>query len=143
MKTKNMMSKVFKVIALVTMTLGLANCSKDNGNSTVTTSGYQMINNLCYQNINGALTQVNTSLCSNVNGSYQMINNLCYQVVNGQYIQQANTQMCMYNNYNNGYTTQVCNGPHTDGSQWVNCGTQFNCSGYTLYNQSGQIVRCQ
>lgn len=146
MKTINMVSKFFKAIALLTMTLGLANCAKNNGSNTTTTVGaYQLINNVCYQNTNGTLVQVAPNLCTTA-GQYQMINNTCYQLVNGQYVPQANTSLCTMNNYGyntGGYSTQVCNGSFTDGYQWVNCGTQFNCSGYTLYNQQGQIVRCQ
>lgn len=154
MRTKNMISKILKACALISMTLMLANCAKDKGNNTVataTTGTYQMINNVCYQNINGTLQQVaNTSLCTTTGaGSYQMINNTCYQLVNGQYVPQVDTNLCMMNGYNNngfntgGIVTQVCNGQYTDGMQWVSCGTQFNCSGYTLYNQQGAIVRCQ
>lgn len=176
MKTNNMISKVFKMVALLSMTLLLANCSKNNGSSSTTVGTYQMMNGICYQNVNGQLIQQsNTNLCYN-NGAngYQMMNGICYQNVNGQLIQQSNTNLCYNNggtgsyqlingqcyqningqltvapNYsycngnNGGYNTQVCNGPYTDGYQWVQCGTQFNCSGYTLYNQSYQIVRCQ
>lgn len=148
MKTGNMISKILKVLGLISMSLMLANCAKDKGNNnavTTTVGTYQMINNLCYQNVNGTLQQVaNTSLCTTGAGSYQMINNMCYQLINGQYVPQANTALCTNNGFNTGgIVAQVCSGPHTDGMQWVTCGTQFNCAGYTLYNQSGQIVRCQ
>ncbi|KYG62736.1 hypothetical protein AZI87_15755 [Bdellovibrio bacteriovorus] len=173
MKTNNIFSKIFKALALVSLSVFLVNCSKDNKSSTTNTgyvmqngicyqnvngqliqqantslcynsgNGYVMQNGLCYQNINGQLIQqANTSLCYTNTGSYVYQNGMCYQYVNGQYIQQANTSLC--SGYNTGgYTTQVCNGYHTDGYQWVNCGVQFNCSGYTLMNQSGQITRCQ
>lgn len=150
MKTRNVISKILKVVGLISMSLMLVNCAKDKGNNnaappTTTVGTYQMINNLCYQNVNGTLQQVaNTSLCTaNGAGSYQMINNICYQLVNGQYVPQANAALCTNSGNNGGVMTQVCSGPHTDGVQWVTCGTQFNCAGYTLYNQSGQVVRCQ
>lgn len=156
MKTFNKISKVLKLVGLVTMTLMLANCAKDKNNNTVqTVGGYQLINNTCYQTINGTRQVVNQALCNGV-GSYIMQGNICYMVVNGQYIQQPNTMACnnsMYNGYNTGYNTgynngnvivQYCSGPHTDGATTVNCGVNFNCSGYTLYNSNtGQTVRCQ
>lgn len=110
-----------------------------------TTAGqYIMVNGTCNQVVNGQyVPQANTSLCSTTSGQYTMMNGICYQVVNGQYIPQANTNVCMNSTNTGGYQTMVCNGPHTDGMQWVQCGTQFNCAGYTLYNQYGQIVRCQ
>ncbi|WP_295905960.1 hypothetical protein [uncultured Bdellovibrio sp.] len=176
MKTLNLVSKIFKALSLVAITLLLANCSKDNKSSTTVgayqlvngicyqnvngqlvqqsntalcnnAGGYQLINGMCYQNVNGQLIQqANTSLCTSSTGSYQLVNGVCYQNINGQLIQQANTSLC-YNNggYNNGgYQTMVCTGAYTDGYQIAQCGTQFNCSGYTLMNvQTGQIVRCQ
>lgn len=173
---------MFKIVSLIAMTALLANCSKGNsGGSTVTTVGtYQMVNNICYQNLNGVMTQVAPNLCSN-SGSYQMMNGVCYQLVNGQYVQQSNTALCStsansyqflngicYQVVNGQYiqqpnttlcsstsTTQLCNGYYTDGSRMALCtegasgisysGTTLvmDCSGYTLYNQQGQIVRCQ
>lgn len=77
-------------------------------------------------------------------GLYQMINNTCYQLVNGQYVPQADSSLCTTETGTSpSYVSQVCTGPHTDGLQWVNCGAEFNCAGYTLYNQQGQIVKCQ
>lgn len=173
MKNLNIVSKIFKALSLVAITLLLANCGKDNKNSTNIVGAYQMTNGICYQNVNGQLIQqpntslcngtgsytmqngicyqnvngqliqqANTSLCNNNGGSYVLQNGICYQNINGQMIQQANTSLCNQNN-TGGYQTMVCSGPHTDGMQWVQCGTQFNCAGYTLYNQNGQIVRCQ
>lgn len=147
MKTKSVVSQILKIVGLISMTMMLVNCAKDKGNSTQTVTPtvptYQMVGNLCYQNVNGVLQQVaNTALCTQGAGTYQMINNICYQLVNGQYVPQANTALCA-NSQNGVYQSQVCSGPHTDGQQWVNCGTQMNCAGYTLYNQTGQIVRCQ
>lgn len=151
MKTKTVISKILKVIGIISMTMMLVNCAKDKStrNPTqpvvTTTPVYQMVGNLCYQNVNGVLQQVsNTALCTQAQGAgtYQMINNICYQLINNQYVPQANTALCT-NAQTGGVAGQVCNGPHTDGYQWVNCGTQMNCAGYTLYNQSGQIVRCQ
>lgn len=146
MKTNTVFAKILKVVGLISMTLMLANCAKDKTTATVPTVGtYQMINNLCYQNVNGTMQQVaNTALCNQGAGSYVMSGNTCYQVVNGQYIPQANTYLCTNNtNMNGGYMTQVCSGMYTDDRTWVNCGVQMSCSGYTLRNQAGQIVRCQ
>ncbi|MEK2644724.1 hypothetical protein [Bdellovibrio sp. BCCA] len=173
MKTLNIVSKIFKALSLVAMTLLLANCSKDNKSST-TVGTYQLVGNICYQNVNGQLIQqsntslcynnggsyvmqngicyqnvngqliqqANTSLCTSSTGSYQYINGICYQNVNGQLIQQANTSLC--STYNNGgYQTMVCSGYYYDSIRWWNCGVEANCSGYTLMNQQGQIVRCQ
>ncbi len=147
MKTNSIVSKILKIVGLISMTMMLVNCAKDKGNNTQTVTPtvpvYQMINNLCYQNVNGVLQQVaNTALCNQAAGTYQMINNICYQLVNGQYVPQANTALCA-NSQIGVNQSQICSGPHTDGYQWVNCGTQMNCAGYTLYNQTGQIVRCQ
>ncbi len=144
MKTNNLIAKILRVVSLLSIALFMANCARDNNNnSTGMVGAYQMINNMCYQNVNGTLQQVaNQSLCYQA-GNYQMINNVCYQVINGQYVPQSNSALCMGGLGGGGITTQVCNGQYTDGMQWVNCGTQFNCSGYTLYNQSGQVVRCQ
>lgn len=115
---------------------------------------YQLINGICYQNVNGQLIQQsNTALCTSSTGSYQYINGICYQNVNGQLIQQPNTALCS----TAGVGGQVCSGMYTDGMRWAQCTPTMaagqysysgnvivmNCSGYTLYNQSGQIVRCQ
>lgn len=153
MKTFNTISKVLKLVGLVTMTLMLTNCAKDKNNNTVqAVGGYQLINNTCYQTINGVQQPVNQALCNGA-GSYVMQGNICYRVVNGQYIQQPNTMACSNSVYNTGINngintgniiSQYCSGPYTDGTRTVNCGVDFNCTNFTLYNSStGQITRCQ
>ncbi|WII70810.1 hypothetical protein QJS83_10095 [Bdellovibrio sp. 22V] len=143
MKTKNMILNFFKALFLTAMTLTLVNCSKDsNSGNTVTTGYYMGANGICYAQ-NGQ-QMPNTSYCYNNNGyntgyTWQA-NGTCVQTSTGM---QVPVNYCQTNGYNNGTATMVCQGPHTDGYQWVQCGTQFNCAGYTLYNQSMQIVRCQ
>lgn len=160
MKTQ-ILKNIFKVIALGIMTLGLANCSKDSGGGS-SNNQYVMQGNMCYRVVNGQYQQeYNTSLCYNNqynNGNqYVMQNGMCYRVQNGQYFQEYNTSLCYNNNggINNGQITQVCSGYYNDGMRTALCtpganGIQYqgqylvmNCSGYTLYNQQGQIVRCQ
>lgn len=112
---------------------------------------YQMTNGICYQMINGQpVQQPNQAACSTTGAGYGAYGNCAPQLVNGQYVQQPYcNQGSTYPGYGltggagAGVVTQVCMGPYTDGNQWVNCGTQMNCSGYTLYNQSMQFVRCQ
>lgn len=106
---------------------------------------YQMNGNVCNQVVNGQyIAQPNMALCNTTGTAYGANGACAPQMVNGQYVQQPYCNTGMNGMYGvNGMMTQVCMGPHTDGNQWVNCGTQMNCSGYTLYNQSMQMVRCQ
>lgn len=72
--------------------------------------------------------------------SYRRIDNECYKLIDGVYFPEANVNLCPVEE---SPPKHVCSGPHTDGSQWVSCGADFNCSGFTLYDQLGRIVRCE
>lgn len=166
MKTKRVTGILLKVLSAITLLAGIANCSKSNNNSGYgyAGNGYQMINNVCYQNINGVQQPVATNLCMMGANPYQMINNQCYQMINGQPGQVVSPNLC-YNNtgynsgYNNGYNTgynggygtsicqrsytttyqypvQVCQGMFHDNSRQINCGYPDPATGMVV-NCSG------
>ncbi len=149
-----------------------SNNSGDSGSAAAPNTGYfQLIGSTCYLNSNGTLTSTDSAKCSQSgtyyyssgsicylhsgngtatqvssnycssngkNGNYQLVGNTCYQNVNGA-LTQVNNSLCTSTTG----TVGTCQGLHTDGYQWVTCGSQFNCSGYTLMNQQGQVVTCQ
>jgi hypothetical protein len=133
---------------LVPLAFIITNCGNknDNNSSTPVASGYyynQQTGN-CYSAGNNI--QVSSQLCSQ--STCYMVNNVYYMTNTNQpttaaYCQQYNG----YNNgYNNGYSSQQCVGIYYyqggyGGYTQTTC-QGYNCSGATLYNQSGQMVRC-
>ncbi|MEQ1876489.1 MAG: hypothetical protein ABL958_07575 [Bdellovibrionia bacterium] len=120
----------------------LLSCAKDSNKNNQAYQyqqplTYYMSNGQCYAS-NG--TVVATNLCQTYGtGGYYQANGQCYnstgQVVAMTYCQtygQGTTMQCQgIYYYQSGYSWQsvYCNG--------------YNCSGYTLYSQQGQPVRCQ
>ncbi len=168
---KNYILTLIKTMGLIAMTVGLANCSKDNNSSTTpTASAYR-----CFQvnTYNNTSTQVDNSYCYNntyqsgagtayqcrdVN-NYTVSNTLCgnttgYHITNGICYNSAGTQVS--HNYcsntaggyvmQNGMCYQVINGQYVQSNQ-VNClnggtsGSIVNCSSGTYFYQ-GQTIQC-
>jgi hypothetical protein len=144
MKT-NYIYQSLKVIAGLCVTLFLVNCGSNNGSSgsaaPAPASGYyQLVGSTCYMNSNGSMTATANTNCSGTGTYYYSSGSTCYlHASNGSATQVAATYCSTTGNNNSG----PCQGLFTDGYQWVTCGTQFNCSGYTLMNQQGQIITCQ
>ena len=135
--------KSLKYLLVLPLLFFLA-CAKDsNKNNQPHYQQYQtytMQNGQCYSS-NGQI--VNMQLCQTYGqgtGSYYMMNGQCYSNT-GQIV---NMQLCQNYGGGTGASTQ-CNGVYYYYNQYswqaVYCnGT--NCSGYTVYNQQGQPVRC-
>lgn len=170
MKFKNYVLTIMKALVLTAMTVGLANCSKDDNNSGTSNIYYWGANNICYQNVNGQAVQVNQTYCSTnstyaynsagvctikstgqqvaqsyctnsgTTGQYVMSGNQCYQVSGTQYIP-VNYTYCM-GNTGGATTSQTCSGVYYYGGQQYNCGVTHNCSGVIMQNQYGQSVQC-
>ncbi len=126
---------------LLILPIVLLSCAKEsnkNNQAYQQPQTYYMSNGQCYSS-NGQV--VNASLCQSYGQSgYYMANGQCYTSTG----QVANLTLCQ--NTTGGLGTLACNGVYyyQSGYSWqaVYCnGT--NCSGYTLYSQQGQPVRCQ
>ncbi len=128
---KTNLVKLAKALLLASMTLMLANCSKDSGSST--NNGYVWQNGQCYSSTTGQYTS-NTALCvnsgSNVcNGTYYYGNSYGQTMT----IQCSSTSTVYYSSsYQSGYS-QV-----------------YNCRGLYLYQlinsgyqQQYQQITCQ
>lgn len=110
MKTQMMITKIFKVLGLVALTLTLANCAKSDGGSgtTAAVNTYQISGGKCYsRDANGNLTQVDYANC-NTTGTitYEMISNICYQVQGTVRTPLASTAQCLTNG------TGTCDGQY-------------------------------
>lgn len=163
MKIKNYILTMMKALALTAMTVGLVNCSKDNGNSnTVNTNAssyrcFQMSNNTqvpnsyCYNNT----TTQGVYQCRDLN-NYQVANNLCANTGTtngysynqyGQCVQTSTGQQVPQNYCTSGVgggSVVSCQGQtfFWQGIQ-ITCGVTYNCpSGVVLQNQQGQTVQC-
>lgn len=169
MKFKNYVLTIMKALVLTAMTVGLANCAKDDNNSGSASTYYMGANGSCYQTVNGQAVVVNNTYCSNTTsaysynqynqcivtstgqqvaasfctnsgtGNYVMSGNQCYQVSGTQYIP-VNYTYCM--NQGGATTSQACSGVYYYNNQQYNCGVTHNCSGVVMQNQYGQSVRC-
>ncbi|MDG0815999.1 hypothetical protein [Bdellovibrio svalbardensis] len=130
---KTNLVKIAKALVLASMTLLLANCSKDNG-SSATNTGYVWQNGQCYSTTTGQYT-TNTALCNSAtgantcNGTYYYGNNYGQTMT----IQCSSTSTVYYSSsYQSGYN-QV-----------------YNCRGLYLYqlvntgtSQQYQQIICQ
>lgn len=163
MKTNNLVNVFFKVVVLAVMTMGLANCSKNNNSSTsvayqcYTTAGQAVANSLCNTNSlygssyntgyicrDASGNTVANTYCANYSAAngYYMNNGICY-ASNGQV---ATTSLC----YSTGTTAGSCVGTYSNGYQTYQCGTMYDCGlnaqtgtrGVQLYNSAGQLVMC-
>lgn len=145
-------ANLVKVMMLAVVSVGMVNCSKGGKSSnTNNSSGYYVSNSTCYYN---GVAQASLNSCVSAAGTYYAYQGAyCYQIGNGMF-QQVSTNLCANSTTSTGYA-QMCSGYYTDGVKWAMCtegatGVSYqgsvvvlDCSGYRLYNQSGQLVTCQ
>lgn len=151
---KTSILKMAKALFFATMTLMLANCSKDSSSST---SPYVYTNGICYS----GTVQVATSYCTS-STQYQWLNGQCYDTINRVYTtntvlcQQSSTNMCngtYYYNQGYGVQTITCSSSSTNyytSSYQSGYNMVYNCRGLSLYQlvtvgaqQQYQQINCQ
>ncbi|HEX7673194.1 MAG TPA: hypothetical protein VF412_03435 [Bdellovibrio sp.] len=171
---KTSLLKVMKAVALASMTIMLANCSNSGGGSSTSTvgtyavsanyctvggtSGYQLINGICY--VNG-VQQSSTSLCTSygatsytssggtcyattTNSGYTYVNGLCYQTSTGTYV---STSYCTSSSvgcngtyyYSNGYSLGTINCSSSSSVYARNLGSN---AAIISYASSGTTLNC-
>lgn len=139
MKFKNYVLTIVKALALTAMTVGLANCSKDDNNSG-SSNTYYWSNSICYQNVNGTAVQVNQTYCS-TNSTYSYnTSGQCIITATGQQVAQtycSTNSTYSYNAYGQCIITST--GQQVAQTYCANNGTsgQYVMSGNQCYQVSG------
>lgn len=140
MKTQKYNLKSLVYVALSVLALIACN-KKDDNNLANTPQNYQMINGVCYNNLN---QQVAQQLCTyNGNNGYYLSNGVCYNNMNQP---MPNTSYCM-NNGSNGYylNNGICysnTGQMMPNTSYCtnNSNNGYYMSGGYCYSSTGQMM---
>ncbi len=125
-------------LSLLCLGFGCAKQSDNNTNSNANAGYYQV--NQQGQCVSSNGQPVQQQLCQQ-NGNYSAY----HYDQQGQCVsstgQPVQPQLCQQTG-GGGYAQQ-CYGQYSYNGQVYACGTQYNCSGYTMYNSQNQPVQCQ